>query len=307
MDHVNWDDFRYVQAVAEAGSVRRAAALLKVSHQTVARRIAALEESIKSSLFLRTPEGYLLTPAAEEIARAAVEVSDLIGNAARRVMARNLRPAGTVRVALVDLIVPLLAPDFATFRQEYPDITLELVEGTQQISFSKREADIAIRFADDLSGNLVGHRLASGRAAVYASPSYLERMPADTPLSDHVWIGWDAPWDQLPPAKWMSKNIPDAVIAARVNSPNAMIHLLRAGMGVAIQACLVGDIDPNLRRVCPDPIEDIIAPLWILTHPDLRRAARVRAFMDFMSARMREYRPLIEGACESGKIQKEDD
>ena len=36
--------------------------------------------------------------------------------------------------------------------------------------------------------------------------------------------------------------------------------------------------------------------LWILTHPDLRRAARIKAFMDFMSAALRKKRALLAGA-----------
>lgn len=295
MDQLNWDDLRYVRAVADTGSARGAAANLRVSHQTVARRIAALEDRLGTKLFLRSADGYLMTPAAEEIAQAAVAVDDLIGNAARRVQAESLRPAGVVRVALVDLSMPRLAADFVAFRREYPDITVEIVESTQLISFSRREADVAIRFSGDPPGHLVGRRLATGRVALYASHEYLEQTPKRKPLDQHTWIGWDDPWDQLPPAKWMREHVPNAPIAARVNSPNAMMHLLRAGMGVAIQACLVGDPDPALSRVRAAPMEDIEVPLWILTHPDLRRSTRVRAFMDFMSERIQMHRPLIEG------------
>src|SRR5258705_10362675 len=63
---VNWDDLRYVLALAEAGSLARAARKLKVDHTTVGRRIEALEVDVGVRLFTRTTNGYTLTREAEE-------------------------------------------------------------------------------------------------------------------------------------------------------------------------------------------------------------------------------------------------
>jgi hypothetical protein len=41
--------------------------------------------------------------------------------------------------------------------------------------------------------------------------------------------------------------------------------------------------------------------LWLLTHPDLRRVARVRAFLDFMAERLAEKRPLLEGRATASR------
>jgi hypothetical protein len=35
--------------------------------------------------------------------------------------------------------------------------------------------------------------------------------------------------------------------------------------------------------------------LWLLTHPDLRRVARIRAVLDFMAGALARQRSLIEG------------
>ncbi len=297
MDQLNWDDLRFVRAVAEAGSVRKGASQLKVSHQTVARRIASLEAKLGTTLFLRTTEGYLLTPAAEEIVRAAEEVEDVIGNAARRAMAESLRPAGVVRVGILDSIMPFLAEPFAAFCETYPEIAIEVVEAGQLVDFSKRQADVALRSTDKPPNELVGRRLAAFRTAIYASPKYLKRAPRRRPLEDHVWIGWDAPRDRARPAQWMQQQVPKATIAARVSSFSSLIHLIREGVGVGILACAVGDQEPDLVRVRSNPIEEIDVSLWILTHPDLRRSARIRAFMDFVSERIVRHRPLLEGKC----------
>jgi hypothetical protein len=55
----------------------------------------------------------------------------------------------------------------------------------------------------------------------------------------------------------------------------------------------LADPDPALRRVHP-PLPGMASALWRLTHPDLRRVARVRALPDFTAARLVLQRPLLK-------------
>ena len=64
---MNWDDLRFVLALSRAGSLARAAKLLKVDHTTVGRRIEAAEEALGVSLFTRTSTGYVPTADAERL------------------------------------------------------------------------------------------------------------------------------------------------------------------------------------------------------------------------------------------------
>ena len=296
MDRFRWDDLQFVSAVSAAGSVRGAAARLDVSHQTVARRVGSLEDELGTKLFLRTPDGCLPTAAAEELANVARDVADRIGDAVRKVKAERLRPAGTVRVALLDSIVPFLAPFLGEFSIEFPEITLEFIQGPKPISFSKREADVAIRFTSQPPDDLVGRRIAEVGTAIYASNSYLERVPRRRGLQHHTWIGWDSPFARWPIAAWVQQRVADERVVARVNSGATLIELIRADMGVGILPCLIGDAEPNLTRV-RKPLLGIDLSLWQLTHPDLRRSAPVRAFMDFLRDRLAAHRDLIEGRC----------
>jgi DNA-binding transcriptional LysR family regulator len=66
-------------------------------------------------------------------------------------------------------------------------------------------------------------------------------------------------------------------------------------MGVAALPCYLGDPDPALRRVHP-PLADMEVSLWLLTHPDLRRVARIRTVIDFVAERLVEQRALIDGS-----------
>ena len=57
----DWNDLRYLVAVAEQGSTLKAGRSLRVSQTTVARRLAALEEALGLTLFERRSAGYALT------------------------------------------------------------------------------------------------------------------------------------------------------------------------------------------------------------------------------------------------------
>ena len=63
----NWDDLRFFLEVSRRGRLVSAAQSLQVDHTTVSRRITALEESLDTRLFDRTPHGYQLTKAGQSL------------------------------------------------------------------------------------------------------------------------------------------------------------------------------------------------------------------------------------------------
>jgi DNA-binding transcriptional LysR family regulator len=70
----------------------------------------------------------------------------------------------------------------------------------------------------------------------------------------------------------------------------------RAGIGLTLLPCYLGDPEPALARALPHPVPALARELWIVTHQDLRRTARVRAFFDVVTAGSGADRALIEGA-----------
>ena len=54
--------------------------------------------------------------------------------------------------------------------------------------------------------------------------------------------------------------------------------------------------DLGLRRMAP-PIAEAATALWVLTHEDLRRTARVSAFTEFMAQALGTQRALLEGSA----------
>ncbi len=72
-----------------------------------------------------------------------------------------------------------------------------------------------------------------------------------------------------------------------------VVEAIAAGLGIGIIPCFTGESRSDLVRLSP-PVAEAASALWILTHPDLRGAARIRAFMDFMTAELVKLKKRIE-------------
>lgn len=73
--HMDWDDLRFLLAVAKSGSLSAAAKELKVEHTTVSRRLRRLEAALARPLFVVDSVGYRLTAFGEEAARGAAAMA----------------------------------------------------------------------------------------------------------------------------------------------------------------------------------------------------------------------------------------
>ena len=71
--------------------------------------------------------------------------------------------------------------------------------------------------------------------------------------------------------------------------------MARAGLGAVILPCYFGDSDVGLRRAISGPVKEKSFGLWVLSHPDVRRAARARVFTQFIAEAILADRDLFEG------------
>jgi DNA-binding transcriptional LysR family regulator len=269
-----WDDLRLVLAIGRAGTLVGAARDLALNHSTVFRRLGKLETQIGVRLFERFRDGYSPTAAGEEVIGLAARVAGDVGDLERRLAGRDLRPSGLVRVTTTDTLVEMITPMLAAFRAAHPEITLELAASNAIFNLSRRDADVAIRPATEPPDMLVGRRVATVGFAVYGAP--------DDSLA------------HLKAARWIESTFPPSRIVYRASSLLALQYASRAGLGLAALPCYMGDTDPVLRRL-GSPVSEFSSGLWLLTHSDLRRVARIRAFLDFMAPALAAYSPLFAG------------
>jgi DNA-binding transcriptional LysR family regulator len=301
MQNISWDEFRLVKAIADTGSLAGAGDVLSLNHSTVFRRLNALEQDLGSRLFERSRTGYVPTPAGEEMVALASRMFDEVIEFERRVSGRDVKPSGELRVTTNDSFVAHLAtPLFSAFCKLYPEIRLDVVVENRALNLSKRDADVAIRATAEPPETLVGRRIAAIAWCVYGAvdmPFSATDDPQD--LGGECWIGFGDALSAIGPARWLARAAPQAKIIYRLNTILGLSQAVEAKVGVGVVPCFIGDRVPGLKRLLKSPLV-FDTSLWLLTHPDLKNSARVRAFVDFMGRELMKHKALIEGHAAAG-------
>lgn len=287
---IRWDDLQIVSAIADTGTLSGAGRRLGLSHATVYRRLTNLENQLGVVLFERSRTGYAPSAAGEDLFAVARRVQEDITGVERRLAGKDLKLSGTIRVTTTDtLFAGLLATSFEKFRGDYPDIKLEVVISNQVHSLSKREADVAIRPTGSPPETLVGRKVGVIRQSVYGHRRHWQngRAPLDILKGHHQWIGPDNHMGNRALETWMARTGLNEFCSYRVDSMLGMQTATRSGEAVAVLPDYLGESDPLLCRLT-DSIAELDIPLWILTHPDLKRVKRIREFTQVIGEQLRQ-------------------
>ena len=284
---MNWDDLRLFLALSREGSVSRAGKLLGVTHTTVARRIAALEDTLGTRLFDRSREGYALTQAGENMLPLALDIEERTQTIDREIFGRDAALEGVLRItAPYDFSNRILVPTLPAFRQRYPGIDVELLTTTGHLDLAAREADLAIRLTPSPPDYLVGREVVPLRHGIYCKPAYWQRHGAAPAL-----ILFRAERDT---PEWVAEHFPDATIALRTDNLSTMLAAVVAGLGIARMPCFEADACRAIRR-----LDRRLTPsdwgVWILNHVDLRSTARVRVAREYFQDVIAAASPRILG------------
>lgn len=245
-----------------------------MNHATVSRQLKTLEDSAGTRLFNRTPIGLTATEAGEEAIRraAAIEAEVIALNVA--LAAADDSAEGPLTVTIPPLITGAgFAEDVAAFRSVYPRVELTVLGTNETLNLYKRDADVAIRVSHDPADGLWGRVATQQRAGWFATPEFVNSHPIDRPLPV---ISFTAYEENLP--KTLQTQAPDAFVALKTDDMVSAFSMVRAGVGMARMPHALGHSAQDLVRV---PGLDLVPyiPIWVLTHPDLRRVPRISAFM----------------------------
>lgn len=293
---IDWDDLRLFLELTRHGSARGAAQALGLSHSTVVRRVERLESNLGARLFDRDFTGYRPTPAGETLLVSAQRAEEAILTADRQLHGQDAKLTGEITLTLPDILANyFLMPELARFTEQYPDINLRMLISYDLFDLSRREADIALRVygADRMPpDDLVGRQLVNVHSCYYATEAYLECHDPWAPDLTARWIGWGE--DEAYPEWVRNSAFPNIPAYGYMN--NAMLQATAAqyGFGLATLPCFVGDCLPGVIRIpgC-EPYSNY--NLWMLTHPDLRDAARHRAFRTFIADTFLEHKDRLMG------------
>ncbi|HEY8615497.1 LysR family transcriptional regulator [Phenylobacterium sp.] len=282
----DWNDLKPFLAVARGGSTLAASRALGVNQTTVARRVEALEAALDLKLFDRGQTGSRLTEAGRDLLVQAEQVERTAETFASRAAAHRRGLAGAVRLTATEIIAnTTLMPALAEFRRLYPDVQVDLLISDKTLDLHAGEADVAIRSGAVLTdSDLIARKLHDYDFALYCSRDYAARRGAPATLEElarHDLIGGDAELAGWAGMVWLFEKAGGATPAARSNTMGNLYHAVKAGLGIAPLATLLGDGDRSLVR-CSDVIPEASGSSWLVTRKELRDTPRMRAFIDFL-------------------------
>ncbi|MCP3467281.1 MULTISPECIES: LysR family transcriptional regulator [unclassified Bradyrhizobium] len=292
---MDWNDLRYFLAVARAHSLTEASRELRVSQATVARRIAALESSLKTTLFAKRPDGYVLSEAGEAFFPPAEAAEAQLLWLERGATGPSEQLTGIVRLAIPELLGQhLIIPGLAGFQQRYPQVQLEVIADVRPLRLSQREADVLVRLVRPTQGDYLVRRIGSIALGLYGSRAYVEahgvpRTAAD--LEKHRLIGWDPVLAFLPLARWLSDIAPEPNFVFRAHTMGAQLVAAEASLGLAVLPAFIANRLGLVRVLESEP--PFISDIWLLQQSESHALTRVRSLADHVAETITDAAPQL--------------
>lgn len=297
---MNWDDIRFFLALWQERTLSGASRRLAVDPTTVGRRLTALEQELGAKLFERTPDGFVPTATGEAI-RGLCETMETTAIALERQAAgQDTRLSGVVRLTTPEALANrFVVPELAKLHARHPDIEIELLPESRILDISRRQADVAVRVARPKDPELIARKIGGLALALYGTPEYLVKRSVPQPgqgLAGHdlVYYGGLQPTQGRP---FLGESIAGARFTFRSNSTLAQANAVAAGLGIGVLPCYMAEGNPRLVRLWPHAVPEV-QELWLAVHPDVRRAARVRAVTELLGELFRREAPSLLGKVE---------
>ncbi|MHA7773200.1 LysR family transcriptional regulator [Roseibium sp. M-1] len=268
-------DLKFLAALAETRTFTAAARRLDTSHTTVARKLRQIESYFGARLVERVGEGVVLTAAGEEAMRSAARISEELADLERRIAGRDARLSGQVSLTSVDILIWHFMPALSRFRHRYPEIELTIQTGTEVVSLSRRDAEVALRLTNSPEGYLFGQEVGRFDFALYG---HADLDPLARPLSQLPWLEYSARDCRERSADWKKRHLPGANCKAFLPTPLMMLSAVKAGLGIGALPIEIAGSEPDLVKLSDEPCFSL--GIWLLTPEELRRTARVRALFD---------------------------
>jgi DNA-binding transcriptional LysR family regulator len=286
--------------VVQTKSFSKAASTLGVTRSAVSKHIARLEDALRVRLLNRTTRALSLTEAGAAVFEHCERMLTEAEDAATVVHRLSAAPRGTVRVSTTNAygrlqIVPLLPEFFA----RYPEVSVQLLFTDRFVDLPEEGFDVVVRLSDKLSPNLVMKRLAPIDYVVCASPKYFKeagvpRVPAD--LATHNCLQFSTvqqTWQFDGPKGRVAVNVQGKL---QVNNSEALRDMLLEHIGIALLPTWAVSEDLKRGRLVAALTQyRAIGPFGTDVHigylPSRYPSPKIRAFVDFLSEKLRASRP----------------
>jgi DNA-binding transcriptional LysR family regulator len=271
--NLDWDDIRFFVALAETGTLAAAARAMKISHVTVSRRLANLERNLGCALLQRRPDGYQLTAEGAAVLANALEMRRRVQEICDTTTDKGDTVKGVIRLSLTRTLADhFIAPRLTPFIRANPGVIVELMTESRNVSIARREADIALRLARPVDGEMIARRVATLSFGFYAA--------AHVNVDEGSFIAF-AEGEDIAEAAWLARFIGDRRTPVRSSSPTVQMVAAETGLGLALLPNYLAQQNPRLQKV--RLTEDLpTREIWLVRPKEQVHSARLRRFVNYI-------------------------
>jgi DNA-binding transcriptional LysR family regulator len=288
MDHnIRLDDLRIAYHVAREGSLSRAGEALGINHSTALRAVNRLEDTLGLRLFIRHQRGYQLTDSGRIMVEKMRPITGDIQRLLNTLTTVEAAPSGTLRISTVTDFSPYFAPILHAFRQEYPQVRVQIMATDDVLSLADGDVHVAIRIGSEpQEPDLIARSLMNVSLNFYASDLYVKQYGLPQTLDEvnqHFWVLPSGDKTRIPIVRDMIDRIKPEQLAFQSNSFSDIESAVRAGMGIG-PLSLVNQrfgIESDLKKV-ELAIDTEPSKMWFVYHKDMRQSVRLKALLDFL-------------------------
>lgn len=270
---MNWDDLRVVAAIRDEGSYAGASARLRIDGTTVGRRLARIERALGLRLF-EAVDGVRKPTRQCEMVLAHVQAMAAHVAEIGRVGEGRAGLAGRFRIASTNAVAEeILSPRTALFLAQNPELVLQFLTSSENVKFSRWQADLAIRLRKPDKGDFTITKL--GEFSLYLIEPAAEGDAAPVICTYPDDLG-PIPESQFLKAKGLqerSRFVTDNIRVIRT--------LIKTHQAVGIlpdYLCAELLADRRLRATPLPRSRDV----WLLVQNHLRRDASARLVIDWV-------------------------
>jgi DNA-binding transcriptional LysR family regulator len=180
------NDLYYFARVVEHGGFAPAGRALGLPKSTLSRRVALLEERLKSRLLQRSTRHFAMTEVGEVYYRHCVAMIAEAEAAQEAIDNTSAEPRGMIRVTCpISLMFSSVAPIISRYMAAHPQVRVQLSATNRRVDVIEEGVDVAlrVRFPPLENDGLVMKRLAESRQLLVGSPALLDHLgrPASPP------------------------------------------------------------------------------------------------------------------------------
>ncbi|MDF2696762.1 MAG: Transcriptional regulator, LysR family protein [Labilithrix sp.] len=280
--------------VAETRSFVEAGRRLGISASAVGKSIARLEQHFGVPLFHRTTRSVSLTEDGRRLLVHGQRILDEVQATELDIAAAGHTPRGRLRVAL-PTATAFFSPLLSEFGRLHPRIALDVAFDDRLVDIVQEGFDVAVRTGEQHDSRLSVRRLSSFRSVIVAAPRYLAEAPkllTPPDLTAHRVLlykkphtGKSEPW----PVSFEGKAIDvDAIGGTIANAIDALVLMAIEGSGLACVPDYFVRSDLQSGRLVRvlEPFTRGGNAFHLLWPSKAQLAPRLRAFIDFMTARL---------------------